>query len=130
MKIDFKQEVLKRKDDILRDTIALLKINSELTTYDPKSKTPFGPGINEALEYMLNLGKNDGFNVLNADGFAGHIELGNEDDYIGMIGHLDVVPAGSGWTYPAYGAEIHDGKLYARGAEDDKGPTIDRKSVV
>ncbi|MDD2259614.1 MAG: dipeptidase PepV [Acholeplasmataceae bacterium] len=124
MKIDFKQEVLKRKDDILRDTIALLKINSELTTYDPKSKTPFGPGINEALEYMLNLGKKDGFNVLNADGFAGHIELGNEDDYIGMIGHLDVVPAGSGWTYPAYGAEIHDGKLYARGAEDDKGPTM------
>ncbi|MDD2575422.1 MAG: dipeptidase PepV, partial [Acholeplasmataceae bacterium] len=124
MKIDFKQEVLKRKDDILKDTIALLKINSELTTYDPKSNTPFGPGINEALEYMLKLGKKDGFNVLNADGFAGHIELGNEDDYIGMIGHLDVVPAGSGWTYPAYGAEIHDGKLYARGAEDDKGPTM------
>ena len=28
------------------------------------------------------------------------------------------------WTYPPYGGEIHDGKLYARGTMDDKGPAF------
>ena len=36
-------------------------------------------------------------------------------------GHVDVVPAGSGWTVPPYGAEIRDGALYGRGACDMKG---------
>ncbi|MDB5085021.1 MAG: dipeptidase PepV, partial [Bacilli bacterium] len=49
-------------------------------------------------------------------------EYGNSEDYIAVLAHLDVVPAGGGWTYPAFGAEIHEGKIYARGAIDDKGP--------
>lgn len=35
--------------------------------------------------------------------------------------HLDVVPVdGQEWTYPPFGAEIHDGVLYGRGAVDVK----------
>jgi succinyl-diaminopimelate desuccinylase len=36
--------------------------------------------------------------------------------------HLDVVPIGerSAWKYDPFGAEIHDGKIYGRGAGDDK----------
>ena len=35
--------------------------------------------------------------------------------------HLDVVPvAADDWTYPPFGAEIHDGCLYGRGAVDMK----------
>src|SRR5690554_5247982 len=124
MKIDFKKEVLKRKDEIIANTQALLKINSELTEYDPKSNTPFGEGINDALHFMLDMAKKDGFETLNANNYAGHIEMGEGPEFVGMIGHLDVVPAGSNWDYPPYGAEIHDGKIYARGAEDDKGPTM------
>lgn len=39
-----------------------------------------------------------------------------------VSGHLDVVAAGdeSEWTYPPFAAEIHDGKLYGRGASDMK----------
>lgn len=123
--INYKDEVLKRKDDLIKDLTNLLKINSELTKFDPNSKTePFGPGNKEALLFMLDLGKKDGFNVLNVDYYAGHIEFGSSVDYIGSIGHLDVVPAGTGWTYPPYEAEIHDNKIYARGTEDDKGPTM------
>lgn len=124
MKIDFKKEVLKRKDEIIKNTQALLKINSELAEYDPKSTTPFGKGINDALHFMLDMAKKDGFETLNANNYAGHIEMGEGEEFVGMIGHLDVVPAGSNWDYPPYGAEIHDGKIYARGAEDDKGPTM------
>ncbi len=125
MPYDFKKEVTLRKDDIIRDLQGLIKINSELTVFDPKRKeAPFGEGIKEALLFMLNLGERDGFEVENVDQYAGHIRLGDTEDYIGSIGHLDVVPAGTGWTYPAYSATVVDGKMYGRGTEDDKGPTI------
>lgn len=125
MKINFKEEVLKRKEQLIKDLQGLIQINSELTTFDPnRIGAPFGEGNKEALDYMLNLGKRDGFIIENVDGYAGHIEYGKQNEYVGMIGHLDVVPAGSGWTYPPYGAEIHSNKIYGRGTEDDKGPTI------
>src|SRR5690554_3502501 len=125
MKINFKEEVLKRKDNLIKDLQNLIKINSELTTFDPNRKgAPFGEGNKEVLDFMLDLAKKDGFETLNVDGYAGHIELGNQNEYVAIMGHLDVVPAGSGWTYPPYGAEIHDNKMYGRGTEDDKGPTM------
>lgn len=125
MNINFTEEVSKRKEAILKDLIELIQINSELTTFDPnRQNAPFGEGIDAALTYMLNLGKRDGFKTLNADHYAGHIEYGDQDEYVGMVGHLDVVPAGSGWSYPPYGAVIADGKMYGRGTEDDKGPTL------
>ena len=40
------------------------------------------------------------------------------------MGHLDVVPAGDGWTCDPYGGQIRDGKIWGRGTTDDKGPTI------
>ena len=44
----------------------------------------------------------------------------SDEEYIGIAGHLDVVPADSGWDYPAYAAKIVDEDLH-RGALDDKG---------
>ena len=40
-----------------------------------------------------------------------------------LPGHLDTVPAGDGWTHPPFAARILDGRMYGRGASDDKGPT-------
>jgi acetylornithine deacetylase/succinyl-diaminopimelate desuccinylase family protein len=36
--------------------------------------------------------------------------------------HYDVVPTGeeSGWTHPPFGGEVHAGRVYGRGAGDDK----------
>jgi succinyl-diaminopimelate desuccinylase len=125
MTINFKDEVLKRKEQLISDLQNLIQINSELTTFDPNRKgAPFGHGTAQALDLMLQMGKRDGFETINLEGYAGHIEYGNQDDYIGMIGHLDVVPAGNDWTYDPYGGIIVDGKMYGRGTEDDKGPTI------
>ncbi len=125
MTINFRDEVLKRKDELLKDLTKLIQINSELTTFDPNRKNaPFGEGCKEALDLMLSIGDRDGFETVNLDGYAGHIEYGNQKEFVGMIGHLDVVPAGNDWTHDPYGAEIHDGKMYGRGTEDDKGPTI------
>jgi succinyl-diaminopimelate desuccinylase len=125
MNINFEKEVLKRKDQMIEDLSNLIKINSELTTFDPNRKgAPFGEGCSEALNLMLDFGARDGFDTVNLEGYAGHISYGSQNEYVAMIGHLDVVPAGNDWTHPPYGAEIHDGKMYGRGTEDDKGPSI------
>ncbi|ABC65548.1 dipeptidase PepV [Candidatus Phytoplasma asteris] len=123
--IDFKKEVLKRKDALIEALQTLLKINTELTTFDPnRTGAPFGKGNQQALNFMLDLGSQSGFKTLNLEGYAGHIEYGDQKEWVGMIGHLDVVPAGTGWYYPPYEALIVDGTLYGRGTQDDKGPTM------
>lgn len=85
---------------------------------------PFGPEVARALEFMVEKGRAMGFKVRNVDNYAGHVEIGEGDDVVGVLVHLDVVPAGNDWTYPAFGGEIHDGKLYGRGTLDDKGPAV------
>lgn len=35
--------------------------------------------------------------------------------------HIDTVPFGSGWKFDPIGGKIHQGRIYGRGASDDKG---------
>jgi succinyl-diaminopimelate desuccinylase len=122
--MNFYEEVLKMKDDLLKDTQELLRIPSVLTEYDPNSETPFGKDIHDAFLFMLELGKKDGFMVKNIDNYAGHLEVGEGEQILGILCHLDVVPVGDNWKFPPFSATIEEGKLYARGAIDDKGPTM------
>lgn len=52
-----------------------------------------------------------------------YARIGTEEPNFCFAGHLDVVPVGEGsaWRYNPFAAEIHDGLLYGRGAEDMKG---------
>jgi succinyl-diaminopimelate desuccinylase len=45
---------------------------------------------------------------------------GNGGPHFGFAGHLDVVPAGDGWSSDPFAAEIHEGVLVGRGANDMK----------
>ena len=38
-----------------------------------------------------------------------------------LNGHFDVVPPGGGWTVDPFGGEVHEGRIYGRGACDMKG---------
>jgi succinyl-diaminopimelate desuccinylase len=122
--INWKEEVEKRKEQLLEDTKSLLKIPSILEDSKGTKDAPFGPEIHRALTYLLDLGKESGMSAKDVDGFAGHLEMGSGDELVGILCHVDVVPAGEGWTVDPFGAEIKDGKIFARGAIDDKGPTM------
>ncbi len=124
MTIDFRAEVDKRKDALMEDLFGLLRINSERDDSKVDDKHPFGPGPVKALEHFLALAERDGYKTRNIDNYAGDFEFGQGDEVLGIFAHLDVVPAGSGWDTDPYEPVIKDGKLYARGSSDDKGPTM------
>ncbi|MFA1345038.1 dipeptidase PepV [Streptococcus dysgalactiae] len=122
--IDFKAEVDKRKEAMLADLVDLLRINSERDDTLADDKHPFGPGPVKALEHFLAMAERDGYKTRNIDNYAGDFEFGQGDEVLGIFGHLDVVPAGSGWDTDPYEPVIKDDRIYARGSSDDKGPTM------
>ncbi|MDQ0156589.1 succinyl-diaminopimelate desuccinylase [Robertmurraya andreesenii] len=122
--IDWMKEVLARKEALIKDTQNLLRIKSVLDEEHSAPEAPLGEGVKEALQFMLDLGEKDGFTAKNVGNLAGHLEFGQGEELLGILCHVDVVPEGDGWTSDPYGAEIRDGKIFARGAIDDKGPTM------
>ena len=122
--INWQEEVWKRKEDFIKDLQGLLQIKSVLNEEEAAADAPLGKGIKEALDYMLALGEKDGFISKNVGNLAGHLEMGEGEELLGILGHVDVVPEGDGWTVDPYGGIIKDGKIFARGASDNKGPTI------
>ena len=119
---DLNNRIEEMRDNIIATTQELIRIKSVQDT--PKDGKPFGEGVNKALEATLEIAKNMGFETGNIDGYAGYAEMGQGDEMLGILCHLDVVPEGSNWTYPPYAAEIHDDKIYGRGSIDDKGPAV------
>ncbi|WP_155997160.1 dipeptidase PepV [Streptococcus ruminantium] len=124
MTVNFRTEVDKRKDEFMADLFDLLRINSERDDSQADAKHPFGPGPVHALNKFLEIADRDGYPTTNVDNYAGHFEFGEGDEVLGIFGHLDVVPAGSGWDTDPYEPQIIEGKLFARGSSDDKGPTM------
>lgn len=114
----------KYKEKYLRDLFDVLRIDSVRKEQPTIKEAPFGYGCVKALNYVLELGKSMGFNVKNVDNVAGHIEFGEGKEILGILCHLDVVPVGEGWTNPPFEPVLIDGKIYARGSSDDKGPLM------
>lgn len=120
--MDINNQVDLLKDELIKSTQKVLKVKS--VQEEAKEGMPYGEGPAKALECALQIAKDLGFKTVNLDNQVGYAEYGEGEDYVAVLGHLDVVPEGDGWEYPAYGAEIHDEKIFARGATDDKGPIM------
>jgi succinyl-diaminopimelate desuccinylase len=122
--MDFLKKVLETKKEIISNMQSLLQIDSTMDENPNSKDAPFGEGIRDSLCFMLNLGQELGFTVKNVNNVAGHIEYGEGDEIVGILVHVDVVPAVGKWKYPPFSATIEGNRLYARGAMDDKGPAI------
>lgn len=90
----------------------------------PEENAPYGKGVKDVLLHVLGLSSSLGLKTVNLDNVLGYAELGTGKEMIAALGHLDVVPAGEGWTYPPFASCLVNGKIYGRGAIDNKGPTI------
>lgn len=110
-------------DKAVESISKIIKIDSSESA--PKAGAPFGEGARRALDFFLNLAKSLGFETRDYDGYAGEVIFGKGEDFA-VLCHLDVVPAGSGWTKDPFGGEIDEktGRIWGRGAMDDKGPAV------
>lgn len=84
---------------------------------------PFGEENYKALNFFLDTAKSFGLEAINYENYIGEVRIG-EGEEIGIIGHLDVVPAGEGWDTDPYTLTLKDGYYYGRGVGDDKLPTL------
>lgn len=109
------------------DMVDFLKKLIQIPSVRAKSAgpgAPFGEDIKQALDTVLAWGEKEGFCTQNVRGYAGHLEYGEGDVTVGILAHLDVVPAGDGWAHPPFAAAVKDGRIFGRGAVDDKGPAV------
>ncbi len=92
-----------------------------------KPGMPFGEGPAKALDTMLKIADGLGYKThKDPDGYFGYADIGEGKDMLGVLGHLDVVPAddAENWTTPPFTMTEVDGRLHGRGVQDDKGPTL------
>lgn len=113
------------REQYLTDLAALVAIPSPKG--EPLPGKPFGEGPAAALEFALKLAEGYGFSARSVEGYVGLVDFlpGHEERELEILAHLDVVPAGEGWTITEpYVMKRQDGKLYGRGTADDKGPAL------
>lgn len=122
MKEKICQQIDQLSNQMIADIKKIVQIDSVEST--PASCAPFGLGVKKALDETLKLCEKLGFQTKNIDNYIGYAQWGQGDDYIGIIGHLDVVPVGEGWKYPPFSAHEENGYIYGRGILDNKGPIL------
>jgi len=90
----------------------------------PEPGAPFGKPLQQMLAAALSDAETLGFRTRDFDGYIGDAEIGSGDETMGILVHLDVVPAGDGWAMDPFGGEVRGDKLYGRGSGDNKGPAV------
>ncbi len=109
-------------EEMLQSLQRLVKYNS--VESEPSEGKPFGEGPAAVLGEALEMAEEMGFRTKNVDNYCGYAEIGEGKDIIGLVGHLDIVPAGTGWDTDPFTVTRKGDKVYGRGVSDDKGGVV------
>lgn len=122
--MDYQHLISGIKNELLADLSEWVQINSVHDDTTASVTTPFGLGVSKALSWMANKARQDGFEVVEYDGYVVEITYGDLPETVMILGHADVVPEGDGWTDDPFSGLLKDGRIFGRGTQDDKGPTL------
>ncbi|MGN0642243.1 MAG: Sapep family Mn(2+)-dependent dipeptidase [Huintestinicola sp.] len=103
--------------DILTKLVAVPSVLGEA-----KAGMPYGESCAKALHTAEDILEDLGFKVKNFGNHAITASYNDEPAELGILCHLDVVPVNDGWSSDPFMLTNRDGKLFGRGAIDDKGP--------
>lgn len=112
----------KYKKEMLTTLAKLISIPS--VKEEAKSNMPYGRSVFNALMYMLDTAERLDLESCNLFGHMGCVSYGSGKETFVILTHIDVVPAGDGWDTDPFVACEKDGRIYGRGAVDNKGPAI------
>ena len=114
------------EDEYLEDLSRLISIDSERG--EESELYPFGEKPYLALQEILHMAEAYGFETNCIDNCMGYIQYPSTDATsrkLDILAHMDVVPAGEGWTKTDPFVMKREGDiLYGRGTSDDKGPAL------
>ena len=107
-----------KKEEMIQEILHLVSYPS---TADNKEQTL------ACLKYFLKHAEKLGFKTMTTSGWdVGIVEMGQGDETLGILVHLDVVGIGDRqkWTNDPFTGVHKDGYLRGRGTEDDKGGAV------
>ena len=112
-------------EDVVSDISALVAHPSVADATAAKPGAPFGDAVRDALDCCLAIAERLGYETGDDEGYVGFADIpGERPGQLATIAHVDVVPAGPGWSTDPYTMERRDGWLLGRGVIDDKGPAV------
>lgn len=120
--MEIRKKVEEHYEELVEHLSALVQYNS--IQREQYKEYPFGEETAQCLSHALKIAENYGFEVHDLDHYVGYAQMGKGDKVIGILGHLDIVPAGEGWTSDPFILRNENGKLYGRGVADDKGAVV------
>ena len=118
--LDFSFEPYKK--EMIETLKKFIKIESVKSEAQPNM--PYGKGLFDALMFVQSESERMDLECVNVFGHMAYVDYGYGEQMLGILTHIDVVPKGDGWTMPAFEGIEKDGKIYGRGAIDNKGPAI------
>lgn len=115
-----------KQNQFLDDLKTLVEIPSVRNLSSAENNAPFGKEIRRAFDKFIEIAQREGFQVHDEKGYAVSAQIGEGEDYIAVLGHLDVVEAGDYdlWDQDPFTMTEKEGILYGRGVNDDKGPLL------
>lgn len=109
----------------LDDLEALVVVPSVVDESRAVAGAPWGLECHRALCVAMDVARRQGLSIVDCDGYVAYGELAGETpEQVATIAHVDVVPAGEGWTVEPYALTRREGVLMGRGVLDDKGAAL------
>ena len=106
--------------EVLSDLVSVPSVKGKA-----ENGMPFGAEPAKALAKMLAYCDKYGFYTKNHENYVGTADMEKDKTpALGILCHLDVVPAGDGWSSAPFKMEKRDGAFFGRGVIDDKGPAV------
>src|SRR3989454_4863722 len=118
-------EVDRAADEIVRFTADLVRIptiNPPGEAYEPCARL-IGDRLTRGgfeVEYIVAEGRPEHTSRYPRVNVVGGRRGSSRGPVVHLNGHIDVVPAGGGWTVDPFGGVIRDGRIYGRGVCDMK----------
>ncbi len=110
------------QEALFQNIARLVAINS--VEGEAKPGAPYGEGPAKALKEALSMAEELGLQAVNCEDKIGYAQIGQGEDYLATITHLDVVPTGDGWSSDPFTMREREGYIIGRGVMDDKGPSV------
>lgn len=112
------------RDEIVGALSQILKFRTVSGASDAEGQELYKSETIACLQFLEQTSRRMGFDWRNHDNLCAVADLAAGEGFVGLPVHIDVVPAGDGWTHDPFGGEVDQGAVWGRGCQDDKGPAI------